>query len=188
QCGSARGLRLTARLAAPACDALTGTAKAKRHGRGAFAATRAGAAAPASGLPSSQALIAAALAAGRIDYPTSLLYRACVLFHDERRREELDGTGSAGDAAFFFLGVRRAWAPLDGGAHAALEPFLVRPDDPRSPLGPRAAASGVAGIPRAATSSGRCATRWDGRPTPAGYAKVWLCETAAPPADAARRT
>src|SRR5215210_7253523 len=52
---------------------------------------------------SAQALIAAALKAGRIDYGTALLYRAYALFADDRLPADLWGSGSQGEDQPLFI-------------------------------------------------------------------------------------
>ncbi|MEA2594092.1 MAG: hypothetical protein QOF01_561, partial [Thermomicrobiales bacterium] len=50
----------------------------------------------------SQALIAQELETGKIDYETSLVYRAYALFDDPRLPADLAGTGSFGEDHAFF--------------------------------------------------------------------------------------
>ncbi len=79
--------------------------------------------------PTAQQLIAADLAAGRIDANTALLYRAYAMYGDPRLPEQYGGGFMIEDAAFFQL----AQDPnLPAEMKARLEPFLVRPDDPQS--------------------------------------------------------
>lgn len=81
-------------------------------------------------LPLDQALIAAGLAQGKIDYGTSLLYRFYSLFADDRLPSDYRGSGSIGeDQALFAEAVDPA---LSAEVQAKLRPFLLRPDDPGS--------------------------------------------------------
>ena len=80
----------------------------------------------------SQGLIADALAAGTIDFPTSLLYRAYALFGDSRLPPAYDGELWQGEDEALFLEASRAWGGLAPEVRDALEPFMVRPTDPKS--------------------------------------------------------
>lgn len=77
-----------------------------------------------------QELIAAALAAGAIDYGTSLLYRAYALFADPRLPKAYQGAGSEGEDHSLFEAM--ADPTLPPAVRAALRPFLVRPAHPDS--------------------------------------------------------
>lgn len=91
-------------------------------------------------LPRSQELIADALAAGRIDRGKALLYRAYAQVGDSRLPAEFAGSGSVEEDLPFSLDVARERATLSLEALAALEPFLVRPNHPRSVFGVGSAA------------------------------------------------
>ncbi|MBI3607734.1 MAG: hypothetical protein HY207_07190 [Nitrospirae bacterium] len=80
--------------------------------------------------PSSQALIHAALEAGRISYGTSLVYRAYALFADPRLPEEFVGSGSIEEDFGLFFEAEDPGLPAD--IQAQLHPFLVRPTHPDS--------------------------------------------------------
>ena len=84
--------------------------------------------------PSSGALIADALAAGTIDYPTSLEYRMWALWGDAQLPDAFVGSGSSGEDEGLFLELRDAYAGLPAAAQVKLAPYLLRPDDPASPL------------------------------------------------------
>ena len=81
--------------------------------------------------PSAQEKIAAALAAGTIDYGTSLLYRAYVFYGDARLPAEYLGSGSNEEDNGLRSEILTA-GTSSAGLKAALEPFIVRPDDPLS--------------------------------------------------------
>jgi hypothetical protein len=82
--------------------------------------------------PTSQGLIAAALAAGEIDYPTSLMYRVWALFQAPELPEAYDGSGSVGEDTYLFLELSRVRGTLPAEIETAIAPYLVRPDDPTS--------------------------------------------------------
>lgn len=75
--------------------------------------------------------IEAALEAGEIDYPTSLLYRMYALFGDPRLPAQLDGP-SAGEDMQPFLGATDSDEQMPADTLSLLEPYLVRPTDPQS--------------------------------------------------------
>ena len=82
--------------------------------------------------PSSQSLIAADLEAGTISQAQSLLYRAWALFWDPRLPERYDGAGSVGEDNGLFRDIAAVLPTLPADQAAELEPFLLRPTDPRS--------------------------------------------------------
>jgi hypothetical protein len=75
---------------------------------------------------SAQALIAAALKAGRIDYGTALIYRAYALFADDRLPADLWGNGSEGEDQSLFVQAAEPTLPIN--VQSQLRPFLLRPD------------------------------------------------------------
>ncbi len=91
---------------------------------------------PSSGAPSTpiaqpaQGLIADALAAGRIDYPTSLLYGAYAMFDDPQLPPGYAGNAAAEDTDLF-AEIERAAASLPADVAEKLIPYTVRPTDPR---------------------------------------------------------
>ena len=87
------------------------------------------------GPPTSQDLIGAALTAGTIDYAQSLEYRLWSLFSDPQLPDAFVGGGSAGEDTSVFLELHDALPTLDADAQAKLAPYLLRPDNPGSPLG-----------------------------------------------------
>lgn len=97
---------------------------------------------PPSQAHSDQALIAAALAAGKIDYGTSLLYRSYALFADPRLPREFQGAGSEGEEHGLFAAIADPGLPAD--IQTALRPFLVRPSHPESVHNRPRPASGTA--------------------------------------------
>ena len=100
--------------------------------------------------PSSQKLIADTLAAGTIDYPTSLEYRMWALFGDPQLPDAYVGSGSMGEDEDLFLELRDGYAGLPSAAQAELARYLVRPDDPASPLNSTAPVAPTRGSGRSA--------------------------------------
>ena len=85
--------------------------------------------------------IAAALAAGTLDYGTSLLYRAYALLGDKRLPDSYLGAGSTEEDNGLFDEIAQRFASLPIGAQTELQPFIVRPADPRSVWNAEAAAN-----------------------------------------------
>ena len=89
---------------------------------------------------SSQALIAADLAAGKIDSGTALELRAWALFGDPRLPQQYDGSGSNGEDESLLNDIAGSLDTLPDGQRAELERYLLRPTDPGSPFsGPTSA-------------------------------------------------
>jgi hypothetical protein len=139
---------------------------------------------PPPGEGSSQALIAQDLEAGRIDYGTSLIYRAWTLFWDPRLPERYDGTGSTGEDRDLFLAIEAALPTLPPEQQAELEGFVVRPTDPRSSFGPAPLAAGaaIAAAAEAAPTPTKCAAPkqwfsgdWPNNNTEKGF-RAWVCD------------
>ena len=76
--------------------------------------------------------IAAALAAGTLDYGTSLLYRAYALLGDKRLPDNYLGAGSFEEDNELFTEIAQRFSSLPIGVQTELQPFIVRPADPRS--------------------------------------------------------
>jgi hypothetical protein len=110
----------------------------------------------ASGKPaqaSSQAKIQAALAAGTIDYGTSLLYRGYALFGDARLPDSLLGSGSNEEDNGLRSEIVAGRGNLSADLQSALELFTVRPTDPKSWF--KSSAAAAAPMARAASRSAR---------------------------------
>ena len=84
------------------------------------------------GQRSSQALIEAALAAGRIDLGTSLVYRAYALYGDDRLPPEFAGSGSEEEDNQLLTDINDNAGSLSTAILDQLLPYTVRPSDPRS--------------------------------------------------------
>jgi hypothetical protein len=132
--------------------------------------------------PPSEILIRDDLAAGKIDYPTSLILRAYAVFGDPRLPEAYAGSGSLDDA-MLFAEVNRNWDVLPEATKDRLTPFLVRPTDPRSifhtPGGPAAPADfdltvmPDAGVDVDARASAGCSDDWAWKNSARFDLKVW---------------
>jgi hypothetical protein len=111
--------------------------------------------APSPSGASSQALIQADLEAGRIDYGTSLVYRAWSLFWDARLPARYDGAGSTGEDLSLFSEIEAALPSLPADQRTELQGWISRPTEPASPFGP-AAATPEARATAAAETSVKC--------------------------------
>lgn len=131
--------------------------------------------------PFAQELIARALLDGSIDYTTSLVDRAYALFGDDRLPADLWGAGSTGEDGSLGAEVQEAAGSLPPDAARILEPFFLRPTDPRSPLHGPAAVSQRALAQAAAPADPpepppTCEDGWLGNeiPAPVGVGlKIW---------------
>jgi hypothetical protein len=83
-------------------------------------------------LPTSRALIQVAVQAGRIDYGTSLLYRAYAAVEDPRLPEDLRGSGSAGEDHALWVEIEAIIGSLPQELRELLRPFTLRPAHPDS--------------------------------------------------------
>jgi hypothetical protein len=101
------------------------------------------------GQPPTGELIATALAAGRIDLGTSLLYRAYAGVGDSRLPRELVGAGQIDEDSGLSREIARNAPSLSAELNEQLLAFTVRPTDPRSVFSARPAA------PAKATDDGR---------------------------------
>ncbi len=110
--------------------------------------------------PSSLDLIRAAMLAGTLDRPTSLLYRAYALAGDARLPAEYRGSGSAEEDTGLLAEIGEFWPTLTAAQRAQLEPFTLRPANPNSWYGQLLAALPPAAAPAGnAARDGRGATR-----------------------------
>jgi hypothetical protein len=139
--------------------------------------------------PSSQDLIAEDLDAGIIDYPTSLEYRTWALFRDPRLPARYGDQPSAGEDEAMFDELETQFDSLPTAIKAAIEPYLVAPNDPQSAFGPADAllpvtsrpAAGNADADSASDTHCRLPATWRYEEwTPAGGGaddgfRVWVC-------------
>jgi hypothetical protein len=80
----------------------------------------------------SQVLVDEDYRGGAIDRFTWLLDRAYALYGDPRLPKRYDGTGTWEEDLGLYVDLLEAVPGLSPGQQAALEPFTVRPTDPRS--------------------------------------------------------
>jgi hypothetical protein len=111
-------------------------------------------------------LIASALAAGRIDYPTSLVYRVQAAFGSpalpaEFRTEMVDWHA----ATFALAEVAANESKLSADQLATLEPYRVRPNEPASIFNRE---------PSAALGRVAATAQWASLPAADGRARVWV--------------
>jgi hypothetical protein len=120
--------------------------------------------------PSSEELIAKALAAKEIDYETSLLYRVFALFGDPRLPHKYVTRVIDLDAGTQLSGEIFAYQDqLSPAARSTLAPFVVRPNDPRSILYmPRSGSAALSLMP-----SVSAAGVWQHLPAAGGLVQVW---------------
>ena len=137
-------------------------------------------------------LIAAALADGRIDYFTSLLYRAYLLAGDGRLPTEFDGDFTVAEDSALFLEVSRLWGTLTAAQQQRLLPYVARPNDPASVYStPPTAASFDDDLLAAGQSTPlECPPNTetgqaDWRVTETTHFVVWSCGTGSPTTDPA---
>lgn len=117
----------------------------------------------------SEARIAEALAAGRIDYGTSLAYRAYAAFGSPLLPEDYRSpVVDLHAATFLFAEIAANEATLDPAVLTALEPYTARPNDPASIFN---RAQGVA-----ARGPLTAATSWLSRSAAGGRARVWVAD------------
>src|SRR5690606_36491313 len=83
------------------------------------------------GEPTSVELIAAALEAGEIDEPTSLLYRTWLYFGDAQLPEQYIGAEQPYELGLL-AEARGALDSMPTDIRAQVEPYLLRPEDPAS--------------------------------------------------------
>jgi hypothetical protein len=135
---------------------------------------------------SAQQLIAKALEEGRIDYPTSLVYRGYAFWGDDRLPDDLLGSGSVGEDPALYEEIIALGedAPVD--LREVLTSIVVRPADPRSiavrqlpdappvAVAPRAAPPGAAPPAAAPAAPPQRAPwlRYSACPTTAGWKGV----------------
>ena len=129
-----------------------------------------------------QAMIAAALDAGTLDYGTALLYRAYALLGDKRLPDVYLGAGSLEEDKLLFDEIRLRFTSLPVAAQDALRPFIVRPADPISVWNaPAAAGIGRAKVlreTRQTVSATSCATAtmsgtWISKRSASHPVRVW---------------
>lgn len=133
-------------------------------------------------LPSSQDLIYAALQAGKITYPQSLIYRGYAFFNDPRLPAEYRGGGSDGADLGFFAEIQEAKNSLPADVVTQLKPYLVRPGHPASVFSVAPSAS------RTAAGASCAPGQWTSKKPASALInlKVWVRCTDNPTQDQAR--
>jgi hypothetical protein len=140
-------------------------------------------------VPGSQDLIAQALEAAQIDYPTSLVYRAYALFGDSRLPPAYQSAGPIYEDRGLF--VDAADPSLPAATQDLLRPFLVRPAHADSifnqsggaaPQRARRAAAGTTGSP-CPDGTVATATNWRSEASLKAPFQVWIQCSTDPAAD-----
>jgi hypothetical protein len=123
--------------------------------------------------PTSEELIASALAAGDITYETSLIYRAYALYADPRLPEAFQSPViDLGSATTLAIEIEANRDAISAETLAEIEPFLARPNDPIS----------IFNQPTALTSGPQPPMAYYSRPAAAKY-RVWVRATSQEAAD-----
>lgn len=125
--------------------------------------------------PTSQDLIEKALAAGTIDYPTSLEYRVWALFNAPELPDAYDGAGNAGEDTSLFIELSRVQGQLPAAIAAAIAPYLVRPNDPLSMYSIPPASMFAAGDPPPVGCPPDASNNPDWRPYATTNFVTWSC-------------
>jgi hypothetical protein len=130
------------------------------------------------GQPSPQRLIAEDLQAGRLDYGTSLLYRAYAQFGDARLPDRFVGSTDSGnhDDQNLFLEARRFWNDLSPRVREQLTPFMLRPTAAGSVYARAGGVYSLASVPKDEADAGGCQDGWataGSTVNPDGF-KVWV--------------
>jgi hypothetical protein len=174
-CGGVAKLKLRGTIATPDCSEVHAKLAAGRGKKLPLAATR--------GLPpTTRQLIARALAEDRIDYPTSLAYRAWAYFLDPQLPPEFDAPGLGSEDTSLFDEIRDAWTGLPAEIQADLAPYVARPDDPVSAFGAGAAPGGLV---RRDVVERRCPHYWTHLDAKVADVRVWDCSSGDAATDAA---
>ena len=131
-------------------------------------------------VPGSQELIAQALEAGQIDYPTSLVYRAYALFGDSQLPPAYQSAGPIHEDRGLFIDATDLGLPA--ATQDLLRPFIVRPAHATSifnqrgaavPQRARRAAAGTTGTP-CPDGTIATATNWRSEASLKAPFQVWI--------------
>jgi hypothetical protein len=135
-------------------------------------------------IPTSEELIADALAAGKIGYEDSILYRALALYGSADLPSDYRSKVPDMEAAGSLLReIGRNESKLSAATLAKLAPYRVRPADPVSIFNTTPVASRGAGIPLAALDHGALpqpdlaaptASAWKSQTAAGGKIRVWM--------------
>ena len=140
-------------------------------------------------VPGAQELIAQALQAGQIDYPTSLVYRAYALFGDPRLPAEYQSAGPIAEDRGLF--VDAADPSLPAATQDLLRPFLVRPAHAASIFNQSGRATAQGARPATPGTTGSAcpegtvatATNWRSEASLKAPFQVWIQCSSDPAAD-----
>lgn len=133
--------------------------------------------------PSSRQLIATALEAGQIDGPTSWLYRTWATFNDSLLPDPYSGMTDGHDIELL-TGMTGLLAELPSDVREQIEPYLLRPTDPRSvystggddPPGLRSSAGSALPYKTAKDQQGsQCSNGWDTATVDGAPFRLWAC-------------
>jgi hypothetical protein len=126
--------------------------------------------APPALAPTSEALIAAALAAGTITEEQSLLYRALALFDAPTLPADFRSpVANISGAMELFGEIEQKEASLSQATLDQLRPYRVRPNDPASIFSAPTAAGSLTLVHQVAANAD-----WAGSPAAGGRARVWV--------------
>jgi hypothetical protein len=124
--------------------------------------------------PTSEQLIAGALASGRIDLSTSLRYRAFALYADPRLPAEYQSPVIDYEAGRrLSVDVAQNSDKLSPADMADITPFLARPNDPQSIFNQPPSAPVAARPDGALALAQTSAVTWVSEPAAGGKARVW---------------
>ena len=131
-----------------------------------------------------RSMIADALAQGRIDLATSLVYRIWAVSLDPQLPEEYDGPDDGTEDNGLFEEIQLVWSTLPADAQAAIQPYLLRPNDPASPYSGGSSQSTFSrsrakALVRHADGSGgtpQCSD-WVSTTMDSAPIRVWVCHT-----------
>ena len=125
---------------------------------------------PVAAIPTSEQLIATALAAGSITVEQSLLYRALALYNSPGLPQQFHSSVRDMEAAGALLrDIDKNEATLSAGLLKQLAPYRVRPSDPTSIYNSPPPQAGVNAVLLADV-----VTTWKSRPAAGGKALVWV--------------
>lgn len=126
--------------------------------------------------PSARALIHRALVEGKIDYATSLAYRAYALFRDERLPAQFRAGASSDEDQALFAEARQNLSQLPPETQALLRGYLVRPADPSSAFAPaprQARSAGLGDLLAVHAAELPCQTGWKTQRSSSIPIRVW---------------
>jgi hypothetical protein len=121
-------------------------------------------------LKSTDALIDEALAAGRINQETAILYRVYSLFSDTRLPMQYRGVDREMKDSLYLIDVAEQYSSLSPATQELLLPFLTPPVYPGSWAEPNPAGKGASATP---PQCGIFSANWSRVESPSGVVRVW---------------